>query len=379
MLRVGIVAGEASGDLLAAGLMQALRDRCGDVVFECVAGPLMEAQGCLKLASAERLSVMGLVEPLARIPELFMLRRSLVRHFADNPPDVFIGVDAPDFNLGLEYRLHQLGVKTVHYVSPSIWAWRQYRIKKIHKAVDLMLTLFPFEAEFYQDNNVPVAFVGHPLANMIAAQPDLPAARQRLGLADHRQIIAMLPGSRVSEVNKLAPLMLETAAYCLKYNDHLHFAVPLVNSKIRERFEHFLQMHPTILPITLFDGQARDVMEASDVVLLASGTATLEAMLLKKPMVVTYRLSALTYQIVKRLIRVNMVSLPNLLAGKPLVPELVQDEATSVALGEQLLKYLNDHEASQAINETFVALHEQLRFDANEKAADHILALVNRR
>jgi len=378
MLRVGIVAGEASGDLLAAGLMQAFRDRCGeDVVFECVAGPLMEAQGCLTLASAERLSVMGLIEPLARIPELFMLRRSLVRHFVDNLPDVFIGVDAPDFNLGLEYRLRQLGIKTVHYVSPSIWAWRQYRIKKIRKAVDLMLTLFPFEAEFYQDNDVPVAFVGHPLANMIAAQPDLLAARQRLGLAGHSQIIAMLPGSRVSEVNKLAPLMLETAAYCLKHNANLHFAVPLVNGKIRNRFEHFLQRCSTTLPITLFDGQARDVMEASDVVLVASGTATLEAMLLKKPMVVTYRLSALSYQIVKKLIKVNVVSLPNLLAGKPLVPELMQDEATPVALGEQLLKYLNDHQASQAIHDTFVVLHEQLRFNANEKAADRVLSLIN--
>ncbi len=376
MLRVGIVAGEASGDLLAAGLMQALRDRCGDVVFECVAGPLMEAQGCLTLAPAERLSVMGLIEPLARIPELFMLRRSLVRHFTDNPPDVFIGVDAPDFNLGLEYRLRQFGVKTVHYVSPSIWAWRQYRIKKIRKAVDLMLTLFPFEAEFYQDNNVPVAFVGHPLANMIAVQPDLPAARQRLGLAGHSQIIAMLPGSRVTEVNRLAPLMLKTAAYCLKHNDNLHFVVPLASGKIRDRFERFLQL-PAPLPITLFDGKARDVMEASDAVLVASGTATLEAMLLKKPMVVTYKLSAFSYHIVKRLIKVKVVSLPNLLAGKPLVPELMQDEATPVALGEQLLTYLNDHEASQAIHDTFVALHEQLQLDANEKATDHILALVN--
>jgi lipid-A-disaccharide synthase len=375
-MRIGILAGEASGDLLGTGLIQAIKQQVPEAQFEGIAGPGMMAQGAKSLFPMDRLSVMGLTEVLSRYFELLGIRNQLARHFIANPPDVFIGIDAPDFNLGLEIKLRKAGIKTVHYVSPSVWAWRQYRVKKIARAVDLMLTLFPFEADFYRDHQVPVTFVGHPLADMIELQPDQSAYRQQLQLPQGKQIVAILPGSRSTELRYLADDFLQAAAWLMERQPGLHFVAPMANPQRREQFEAALSRLQQPLPLTILDGQSRAAMAAADVVILASGTAALEAMLLKKPMVVAYRVASITYWAYKPMMRISNFCLPNLLAGETLVPEFIQHALTPEAIGSALLDYLQQPQKSQQLAERFLAIHKTLKQDASAQAARAILSLL---
>ncbi|EPB4446392.1 lipid-A-disaccharide synthase [Pseudomonas aeruginosa] len=374
-LRVALVAGEASGDILGSGLMQALRARHPDIEFIGVGGPRMEAEGLSSYFPMERLSVMGLVEVLGRLPELLRRRKRLIRTLIEARPDVMIGIDAPDFTLGVEYKLRQAGLRTVHYVSPSVWAWRQKRVLKIREACDLMLALFPFEARFYEEHGVPVRFVGHPLANTIPLQADRAAARARLGLPADGQVLALMPGSRGGEVGKLGALFLDTAQRLLVERPGLRFVLPCASAARREQIEQMLQGREP-LPLTLLDGASHEALAACDAVLIASGTATLEALLYKRPMVVAYRVAGLTYRILKRLVKSPYISLPNLLAGRLLVPELIQDAATPQALAATLSPLLDD--GSQQV-EFFDAIHRALRQDASAQAAEAVLQLVERR
>ncbi|KES22669.1 MULTISPECIES: lipid-A-disaccharide synthase [unclassified Pseudomonas] len=373
-LRVALVAGEASGDILGAGLMQALRERHPEVEFIGVGGARMQAQGLVSEFPMERLAVMGLVEVLGRLRELLRRRKELIRNLILARPDVFIGIDAPDFNLGLELQLRRAGIRTVHYVSPSVWAWRQKRVLKIKQACDLMLALFPFEAKFYEEHGVPVRFVGHPLANTIPLEADRAAARAQLGLPADAQVVALLPGSRGGEVGKLGALFLDTAERLLQQRPGLRFVLPCASPERRAQLEQMLQGRQ--LPLQLLDGQSHEALAACDAVLIASGTATLEALLYKRPMVVAYKVAPLTYAILKRLVKSPYISLPNLLAGRLLAPELIQDAATPEALAQHLLPLLDDGSAQ---TESFDAIHRALRQDASAQAAEAVLALVEKR
>ncbi len=378
MLKIGIVANEPSGDLLGAGLIKEIRNRCPEVSFEGVGGPLMEAQGCRSLFLMERLSVMGLAEVLKHLPELLSIRRQLVAHFKANPPDLFIGVDAPDFNLGLERALKSIAIPTVHYVSPTVWAWRPKRVKKIRKAVDLMLSIFPFEVEFLKQHHVPVSFVGHPLADEIPFENSRIKARERLSVAREGQVIALMPGSRMSEINTLSELFLQTARQCLIEQPGLRFLVPMVNDKTHEAFADYWKTVAPELPLTLLKGGARDAMEAADVVLTASGTATLEGMLLKRPMVVAYRLNRLTYWLVStfNMVKIPYVAMANLLAGEALAPEYIQDAATPEALSSAVISFLQSPKRVALIEQRYATLHREMRQGSDGKAADAVLQLV---
>ena len=373
-LKVALVAGEASGDILGAGLMQALRQHCPQIEFIGVGGPLMEAQGLTSYFPMERLAIMGLVEVLGRLPELLSRRKRLIATLKEQQPDVFIGIDAPDFNLTIELKLREAGIKTVHYVSPSVWAWRQKRVFKIRKGCDLMLTLLPFEARFYQEHQVPVLFVGHPLADSVAMHNDPLPAREQLGLPADAQVVALLPGSRGGEVAKLGTLFVETARYLLGEKPQLRFIIPAANQARREQLAAILAEMPN-LPIEILDGQSQAALQACDAVLIASGTATLEAMLFKKPMVVAYKLAPVSHWLLKKMVKSPYISLPNLLANEMLVPEFIQDAATPKALGNALLEQLND--GSQQ-TQRFAELHQSLRCDASERAAQGVLQLVGR-
>ncbi|WP_256470517.1 lipid-A-disaccharide synthase [Alkalimarinus coralli] len=381
-VRIGMVAGEISGDILGAGLIKELKRRYPNAIFEGIGGPLMVQQGFKTHVPMDRLSVMGLVEVLGRLFELIWIRRNIRNYFLDNRPDVFIGIDAPDFTLGLEESLRKSGIKTVHYVSPSVWAWRQKRVFKIARAVDLMLTLFPFEARFYKDHKVPVAFVGHPLADMIPLESSQLIARERLGLAssplaESQNVVALLPGSRSGEIHYLGEIFIETAKYVISQNPNAQFLLPYVNDDRKQQIEEIIQRLGPDLPITLIKGQSRDVMAASNVILLASGTATLEAMLLKRPMVVAYRMSAITFFIMKRLMKAPYIALPNLLANKALVPELIQAQASPLNLGKSILQRLAKDNANEKLNREFIQIHQSLKQDANDKAAVAISKLIN--
>ena len=377
-LRIGIVAGELSGDLLGAGLIQALREQHPDAVIEGIGGREMIAAGCRSLFNMEDLSVMGLFEVLAHLPRLLRIRRELVAHFIANPPDVFIGVDAPDFNLGVAERLKAAGIRTVQYVSPSVWAWRRYRVRKIARSIDRMLTLFPFEADFYREHAVPVTFVGHTLADLIPDQVNAADARAGLMLPSAGPLIAILPGSRAGEVARLADVFIATIDWMVRHRPGVHFAVPLANTVTREIFVDALGRHVGDLPVHLIDGNARQVMAASDAVLLASGTATLEALLLKRPMVVAYRLATLTYWIARRLVRLPHFALPNLLAGQRMVPEFLQDEVTPERLGQALIDLLDDEDRRESMLVRFGQIHQQLRQSANRVAASAVLEVAGR-
>ena len=375
-MRIGIVAGEASGDLLGSGLIAELRKLHAGLEFEGIAGPFMQRAGAHTLYPMDKLSVMGITEVLGRYIELRRMQKQLIRHFRNIKIDLFIGVDAPDFNLEIEYQLRKSGIKTIHYVSPSVWAWRKYRIRKIAKSVDLMLTLFPFEASFYQQHNVPVKFVGHPLADIVPKQVDRKQARHLLGLPLEKKIIALLPGSRSSELQYHCDPFLKVAAWCNKNAANLHFVVPFANPQRRQQFENSYNNLGESLPLTMFDGMSREVMTASDVVLLASGTAALEALLLKRPMVVAHRVSAVTYWIAKRLVSLTHYSLPNLLLPQPLIPEFIQHEIVIDKIGEQLLKYLNDKELVASLVAKFESIHLQLQKNASLQAASAVMALL---
>ncbi len=369
-LRIALVAGEASGDILGSGLMRALKARHGDIEFIGVGGPLMEAEGMSSYFPMERLSVMGLVEVLGRLRELLKRRKELVKTLIAEKPDVFIGIDAPDFTLNIELQLRRAGIKTVHYVSPSVWAWRKKRVLKIREGCDLMLTLFPFEAKFYEEKGVPVRFVGHPLADAIPLEADRAAARAELGLPDG-PLIALMPGSRGGEVGKLGGLFLDAAQKVYQTRPEVRFVLPCANNARRIQIEQSLVGRD--LPLTLLDGRSHLALAACDAVLIASGTATLEALLYKRPMVVAYRLSSLTFWILKRLVKSPYVSLPNLLAQRMLVPELLQDAATPDALADTVLPLLDGGEEQ---TRGFDEIHRTLRLDASNQAADAVLGLI---
>lgn len=373
-LRIALVAGEASGDILGSGLMKALNAHRPDIEFIGVGGPLMEAEGLVSYFPMERLAVMGLVEVLGRLPELLRRRKHLIRTLIEARPDVFIGIDAPDFTLGVELKLRQAGIRTVHYVSPSVWAWRQKRVLKIRDACDLMLTLFPFEARFYEEHQVPVRFVGHPLADTIPLEADRAAARQALDLPVEGSVVALMPGSRGGEVGKLGALFLDAAEQLRTLRPGIRFVLPCANAARREQLEQMLAGRD--LPLTLLDGRSHQALAACDAVLIASGTATLEALLYKRPMVVAYRLAPLTYKILRRLVKSPYVSLPNLLAQRLLVPELIQDAATPEALAQTLSPLLDGGEAQ---TEGFDTIHRALRRDASEEAAQAVLQLAEAR
>ncbi len=372
-LRIALVAGEASGDILGAGLMRALKAQHPAVEFIGVGGPLMQAEGLASYFPMERLSVMGLVEVLGRLRELLARRKLLIQTLIEEKPDVFIGIDAPDFTLTIELKLRQAGIKTVHYVSPSVWAWRQKRVLKIREGCDLMLTLLPFEARFYEEKGVPVRFVGHTLADTIPLQADRAAARTELGLADG-PLVALMPGSRGGEVGRLASVFFDAAERLQALKPGVRFVLPCASPQRRAQIETLLEGRN--LPLTLLDGQSHLALAACDAVLIASGTATLEALLYKRPMVVAYRLAPLTFWILKRMVKSPYISLPNLLAQRLLVPELLQDDATPEALAQTLLPLIDGGEEQ---TRGFDDIHRTLRRDASNQAADAVLTLIGKK
>ncbi|KZX55084.1 lipid-A-disaccharide synthase [Halioglobus sp. HI00S01] len=374
-LRIGVLAGEASGDILGSRVLAALREQCDELIVEGIGGPLMEAQGLQSMFPMDRLSVMGFVEPLKRLPELLRIRRTVFEHFRDNPPDLFLGIDAPDFNLTLERKLKAHGVKTAHLVSPSVWAWRQRRIHKIKRSVDLMLCLFPFETRIYEEHDVPVRFVGHPLADELPDRADAAAARNDLNLPAQGKILALLPGSRGGEVRMLAPVFLQAARLLWQLNPQLSFVLPAANQAREAELRKLLTQQPD-LPVTLISGRSRVVMAAADAILLASGTATLEAALVKRPMVVAYRMAALSWWLVLRLAITPFAALPNVLSGRALVPELLQDGATAEAMAASAEPLLEGGEAAQKQVSAFDDIHATLRRDYAHRAAEALLELA---
>jgi lipid-A-disaccharide synthase len=376
-LRIGIVAAEPSGDTLGAGLMQALLARRPDVRFEGIGGPKMIAAGCDSWFPMERLSVMGLVEVLRHLRELLGIRRALTRRWRADPPALFVGVDGPDFNLGLEARLRRVGVPTAHYVSPTVWAWRQGRVRTLRASADLVLSIFPFETAFLAAHGVAARYVGHPLADAIAPQPDPAPARRALGIAGDPTVVAVLPGSRLAEIDALGPIFTDAACRLAARNPGLQLVTPLVNAATRARFQAILAAAAPAAPWRLTD-DARTALAAADAVLTASGTATLEALLVGRPMVVGYRVHPLTYRIARwlDLVKVPHIAMANLLAGERLAPELVQDECTSERLAAALQGFLDDPGHVATVRSRYAALAAELRCDANARAADAVLALL---
>ncbi|HFG1930333.1 TPA: lipid-A-disaccharide synthase [Vibrio cholerae] len=375
-LRIGIVVGELSGDTLGEGFIKAIRARYPDAEFVGIGGPKMNALGCQSLFDMEELAVMGLVEVLGRLPRLLKVKAELVKYFTANPPDVFVGIDAPDFNLRLELSLKQAGIKTVHYVSPSVWVWRQNRIHGIAAATHLVLAFLPFEKAFYDKFNVPCEFIGHTLADSIPLASDKLAARQLLGLDEQRRWLAVLPGSRGSEMKMLAEPFIATCQKLQARYPDLGFVVALVNAKRRAQFEQAWQQVAPELNFVLVDDTARNVITAADVVMLASGTVALECMLLKRPMVVGYRVNAFTAFLAKRLLKTPYVSLPNILAGEELVKELLQDHCTVDNLYHEVSRLLESD--NQALMDKFTEMHQWIRKDADQQAAQAVLNLIQK-
>ena len=373
-LRIAMVAGEASGDLLASHLIEALRAKLPNAVFYGIGGPKMLGQGFKAWHPLEKLAVRGYVEVLKHYREISAIRSDLKRRLLAEPPDVFIGIDAPDFNLALEKSLKQRGIPSIHYVSPSIWAWRGKRIHKIGAAVSRILALFPFEPPLYEKQGIPVSYVGHPLADMLPVDDGRDGARLLLGLAAQQPIFALLPGSRQSEVQYMAATFIETARLIQQRLPNAQFLVPLATRETRLLFETALyQCNARELPIRLLFGHAHEAMMASDAVLVASGTATLEAALLKRPMAIAYKMSPLSHRLMRRMGYLPYVGLPNVLAGKFVVPEFIQDDATPENLAQALLNLYADKASCARISETFREIHLQLKQNTAEKAAAAIL------
>ena len=374
-LRVGIVAGESSGDQLGAALIAALRARVPEVRCFGMAGPKMAAAGCEVWASSDELSTMGLFEVLQHLPRLLRLRRQLAARFQHERPDVFVGIDVPDFNLGLAKRLKASGLKTVQYVSPQVWAWRRGRVRTIGRSCDLVLCLLPFETDFYARHGVKAEFVGHPLADQIPLQVDRDAARVELGLPRDATVVALLPGSRMGEVERLGSDFAAAAAWIAERRPEARFVAPMASVRVRSRFEAILAAMPAPPVVDLVDGRAQSVLTAADAAIVASGTATLETLLTGRPMVVAYRFAALTAWLLRRLglVKVAYFSQPNLLVGRRLVPEFLQEEVTGEALGEALLRELGDREHLSELQQEFRRVHETLRRGGAERAAAAIL------
>jgi len=371
----GVVAGEVSGDILGADLIEALKQSFPDATFVGIGGDRMIKAGMNSLFPMERLSVMGFIEPLKRLLELLNIRRFLKNYFIQNKPTVFIGIDAPDFNLSLEQALKKHGIPTVHYVSPTVWAWRKRRIHKIKKAVNRMLCLFPFESQIYVEHNVPVTFVGHPLADAIPLDSSSDDARRLLGLPIGKKIVALLPGSRVQELFYLATDFIQTARWLKSQNPEIEFISPSANEKTDKQFKEYLKAFPDV-KVNCFMGNARTVMAASDVILTVSGTASLEAMLVKRPTIVAYKMSAWGFAIAKRIIHIPYIALPNLLAGKLLMKEFIQSDVNPQAMGEAILAYLDSPDLSEQDSKVCHELHSSLRKNAGQTAASAIKELI---
>ena len=395
MPKIAIVAGEASGDLLGSHLMRALKAQRSDLTFIGIAGPKMMGEGAKSLFPIEKLSVRGYVEVLKHLYGLLKLRKSLLKQLLSEKPDIFIGVDAPDFNFWLERKLKNHGITTIHYVSPSIWAWRGGRMGKIKRAVSHVLALFPFEPALYESAGVAVTYVGHPLADELPLKPSKTAAREILKIEKNKLVIAMLPGSRQSEVKQHADLLIKTAQIISKENKNSQFAgvkflVPLITRETRQLFQTALYNNTShnqanlnndnepieTLDLDILFGHAHDAMEAADIVIVASGTATLEAALLKKPMVITYRMPAISWQILKRMRYQPYVGLPNILAGKFLVPELLQHDATPQKLADAVARLLSDDAYLKEIKQEFTTIHQNLKQNSAKKAADVVLSYL---
>jgi len=380
-LRIGIVAAEPSGDLLAAGLMAALRGALPQVQFEGVAGPRMQREGCDSWAPMEALSVMGLIEVLRHLPRLLRLRATLLARWRETPPALFIGVDAPDFNLTLEQGLRESGVPTVHYVSPTVWAWRTGRVRKIRRAVDRLLAIFPFEVDFLARYGIEARYVGHRLANVYPLVPDRQAARERLGLDPGRPVLAVLPGSRGGELGRIARPFLDTAARLYHERRDLQCIVPLANERTRALFEQAWRDCCPALPLAIHLDATRDALAACDVALIASGTATFEGLLSKRPMVVGYRVNPLTFWLVRalRMVRIEHVAMSNLLADEPLAPELIQADCTPDKLLPPLRQFFDDSDRRRAVAEHYAEIHQRLKKDTDAEAAAVIVALLRER
>ena len=375
-LTIGVVAGEASGDLLGAHLVCALRERLPQARFTGIGGPRMQSVGLHALYPLEKLAVRGYVEVLRHYLEIAGIRRRLARHFLAEPPALFVGVDAPDFNLGLELELRSAGIPTAHFVSPSIWAWRAGRINKIRRAVSQMLAVFPFEKALYERAGIPVSYVGHPLAEMLSPAPTRASAREQLRLPGAARIIALLPGSRVSELEQLADLFIRTAAQIAAVLPDAHFLVPLVNRPTRELFEAARYRHGGDINLTMLFGHAHEAMAASDIVLAASGTATLEAAILGRPVVIAYRMPGLSWLLMKNRGYLPYVGLPNILAGEFIVPEFLQDEATPENLTQAILNLMFDTTVRQRLEARFSKITDELRQDSSERIASALMPLI---
>ena len=377
---IAIIAGEVSGDILGAGLIHALKARYPHAKFIGIGGERMIAEGFETLFDMEELSVMGLVEVLKHLPRLLKIRRSIIEQLSALKPDVFIGIDAPDFNLDVELKLKQQGIKTIHYVSPSVWAWRQKRVYKIAAATNLVLAFLPFEKAFYDRFNVPCRFIGHTMADAIPLKPNRDEACQLLNLDPAQRYVAMLVGSRGSEVEFLSEPFLQTAQLLHQRYPDVKFLVPLINQKRRQQFEQIKQRVAPELDMILLDGNARAAMIAAEATLLASGTASLEAMLCKSPMVVGYRMKPFTYFLAKRLVKTKYVSLPNLLADEMLVPELIQEDCNPTKLAEKLSLYLSEDKSAvqnrHVLLQRFAELHQMIQCNADQQAAQAVIDLL---
>ncbi|WP_241579127.1 lipid-A-disaccharide synthase [Rosenbergiella nectarea] len=376
-LTVALIAGETSGDILGAGLIRSLKQKNPNIRFVGVAGPLMQAEGCEAWYEMEELAVMGIVEVLGRLRRLLHIRRELTERLTALKPDVFVGIDAPDFNISLEGKLKRAGIPTIHYVSPSVWAWRQKRVFKIGRNTDLVLAFLPFEKAFYDRFDVPCQFIGHKMADDIALHPDKLAARQTLNIPPQARCLALLPGSRSSEVDMLSADFIRAAVLLRERYPDLEIIVPAANAHRAEQFLAIKQEVAPTLSLNLVEGKAREVMIASDAAILASGTAALECMLAKCPMVVGYRMKPFTFWLAKRLVKTEWVSLPNLLAGRELVKELLQEECTPQHLATALEPLLHDSTERQELLATFQTLHQQIRWDADNQAAQAVLELID--
>lgn len=377
---IAIVAGEVSGDILGAGLIRALKVRYPQARFIGIAGKQMLAEGCETLADMEEIAVMGLAEVVKHLPRLLKIRKQVVQTMLAEKPDIFIGIDAPDFNLYVEEKLKAQGIKTVHYVSPSVWAWRQKRIYKIARATNMVLAFLPFEKAFYDRFNVPCRFVGHTMADAIPLKPNRAEACNALHIDANQRYVAILVGSRGAELEFLAEPFLKTALLLKEKYPDLQFLVPLINEKRRRQFEQIKADIAPELELILLDGQARQAMIAAEATLLASGTAALECMLCKSPMVVGYRMKPLTYWLAKRLVKTKYISLPNLLADEMLVPEMIQEDCTAEKLAEKLIPYLEQNESAvrnrHVLIQRFINLHKMIQCDADQQAAQAVIELL---
>ncbi|WP_392561255.1 lipid-A-disaccharide synthase [Orbus sturtevantii] len=373
-LTIAVVAGETSGDILGAGLIRALRAHYTNIQFVGIAGPKMQAEGCQAWYQMDELSVMGIVEVLGKLRRILSIRKDITKRIKALKPDLFIGIDAPDFNLSLEGKLKQAGIKTIHYVSPSVWAWKQKRVFKIKRNTDLILTFLPFEKSFYDKHDVPCHFIGHKMADDIDLLPDQNHMKSLLNIPQNMKVLSLLPGSRHAEVTLLSAPFLQAAQLVSQSVPNLHIVVPLANQKRRLEFEEIKAKIAPKLSIQLLDGHAREAMIASDAAILASGTVALECMLAKCPMVVGYKMKPFTFWLAKKLVKTPYVSLPNILAGKEIVPELLQEDCTPEKIAQHIMMLLSSD--NSLLKATFLSLHQQIRCNADEQAARAVLDVI---